>query len=748
MPLSALKNSVIGIDAAYYLERILTISREPLLSALGGWPLAYGLVVRKDLDDLQSAGFKVHFVFNGLDYGTEDDPFKSTNAASNLIAKAFQLYEAENTTDAVKEFKAAGVPTSAALSEFLKKVLYDLKVEFTVAPYSAFAQLAYYEKDPSQFVDAIYGPSELFLFGVDKLITKFTLSYDVLEVSESGTSTKASSFSLDNSTFSWIDRRECLEQLGHISPEVFIDACMLTGSNLMDTFPPFRNSQLFSSGYSIRDAVKLLVTHGPSVSGVCAQYQDDKKIKQLDYLDRYKRVMTAIKHHVVITKNGNVETLDSAHAPFDVHDCIGQRLPEELMYYLFRGMIRPRVLNWLTSGKINVTAPYAGGETQAYQKLVKEQLLPWRGQALCLLADSINRYYGKKEVTTRFWFDANTEQKLNLKDLLPSQKNALRTWRVSDQLISERKDELEQSEGPGSSYLFGAIRSIASQSFITKTLGAKESQPLRTTREVVTNVVWRFLQLRQYVDENHNLTAWGKFLVQTMENLGSGSSREQTEAAFITTELLRLGILNPSTVSASYSGASTYTTDADRRNSMFISWVASLGKIRHHAIGYSGPLNRQLLAFQSIVSEVRASLRDLIEMSLVSLFLEGDADRDRKDWMDISLSLPFYEDTSCAVGILFKSYLDELAKMDEPTSESTRVEVKDKAQSWLKHGDFRGSFDDSLRLWDAVSLRIVILVQILANSVFKVYDSVRSFDELSGAKPLWDEVDQWLALRR
>ena len=68
-----------------------------------------------------------------------------------------------------------------------------------------------------------------------------------------------------------------------------------------------------------------------------------------------------------------------------------------------------------------------------------------------------------------------------------------------------------------------------------------------------------------------------------------------------------------------------------------MSWVASLVKIRHHAIGYSGPLNRQLLAFQSIVSEVRESLRDLVEMSLVSLFLEGDAERERDDWMNISL---------------------------------------------------------------------------------------------------------------
>ena len=111
-------------------------------------------------------------------------------------------------------------------------------------------------------------------------------------------------------------------------------------------------------------------------------------------------------------------------------------------------------------------------------------------------------------------------------------------------------------------------------------------------------------------------------------------------------------------------------------------------------------------------------------------------------------SLPFYEDTSCAVGILFKSYLDELSKMGEPTALATRTEVKDKAQSWLKHGDFRGSFNDSIRLWDAVSLGIATFLRMYTDKIFKVYHSVKAFDELTGAKPLWDEVDQWLALRR
>lgn len=278
---------------------------------------------------------------------------------------------------------------------------------------------------------------------MDKLITEFKLSYDVTEISDNGVSRRISSFALVNSSFSWIDRRDCLEQLGNISTEVFIDACLLAGSNLIDTFPPLRDPRQYNAGYSLRDAVKLLLIYGPGISGVCAQYQDDPKVKRVSYLDKYKRVMTGIKHHVVITNGGNVETLDAVHAPNDVHECIGQRLPEELTMYLSRGMIQPRVLNWLTSGTILITVPYAGGEAPEYQNLVREQLLPWRRQALCLLADSIHRYYQSKEVTTKFWFDESIEQKLNLKDLLPSQKITLRTWHVSDQMISDRQIDLE-----------------------------------------------------------------------------------------------------------------------------------------------------------------------------------------------------------------------------------------------------------------------------------------------------------------
>lgn len=301
----------------------------------------------------------------------------------------------------------------------------------------------YYERDPSQFIDAIYGPTELFLYGVDKLITKFGLTHEFVEFADDGISRRFPRLSMDASTFSWIDRRDCLDQLGHISPEVFIDACILAGSNLIDTFPPLKDAEVYGQGYSIRDAVGLLMSNGRSITAICTQYQNDKGVKRMDYLDRYKRVLTSVRHHIVVTKSGSVETLDAKHAPDDVHDCIGQRLPEELNMYLFRGMIRPRVLNWLTSGTIWVAAPYDGGDSPEYQNLVKEQLQPWRKQALALLAYSCHRYYQRKEITVKFWFGEQHEQKFNIGDLPAGLKDTLRSWHVSNEVITARQQALE-----------------------------------------------------------------------------------------------------------------------------------------------------------------------------------------------------------------------------------------------------------------------------------------------------------------
>ena len=70
---------------------------------------------------------------------------------------------------------------------------------------------------------------------------------------------------------------------------------------------------------------------------------------------------------------------------------------------------------------------------------------------------------------------------------------------------------------------------------------------------------------------------------------------------------------------------------------MLVSRLACLGKIRHESKRWSGPLSRHLLAYQTLASNVVGSLRDLMEMILAAILLEGLVDRDRSDWTDISL---------------------------------------------------------------------------------------------------------------
>ena len=65
--------------------------------------------------------------------------------------------------------------------------------------------------------------------------------------------------------------------------------------------------------------------------------------------------------------------------------------------------------------------------------------------------------------------------------------------------------------------------------------------------------MWRFLHLRGYVNEKHQLTDWGEVLRAALD--ASGSRKDQEEAVFIAVELLRLGLVTPDTLFLGYAGA-------------------------------------------------------------------------------------------------------------------------------------------------------------------------------------------------
>ena len=165
----------------------------------------------------------------------------------------------------------------------------------------------------------------------------------------------------------------------------------------------------------------------------------------------------------------------------------------------------------------------------------------------------------------------------------------------------------------------------------------------------------------------------------------------------------------------------------------------------HPLKGYSGPLSRHLLAYQCLVSSMRSCLRDLIESVLATLFLESDAERVREDFLQIaeeyclllnswlahlltSARLPFRDDFSAGLGVLTKTYLDELGLLEKPMEETQKGSAMHRVENWLIHTDVTGSFKRAGELWDAF------------------YEGVRSASPKcikDDERKRWREVDQW-----
>ncbi|KAJ6144472.1 hypothetical protein N7470_008367 [Penicillium chermesinum] len=710
LPLSALKGAVIGIDASHYIHQHLVnqSTREALLGALGGFPFALRTNIEKELQAFKSLGVGLVFVFNGLDFGRKDQRSNSTTPASpRSFEQAWDLYDQQQADQVVDAFSNAGpeaadqpqtsgTPPPETLYRFLQRILLQNGIPFMVAPYSAAAQLAYLGRGTNPVVDAIYGPSELFLFDVEKLVIRIET---------------------DPAQFTWLTKQTLQEELGRLSNEQFVEFLLLLGSPFLRSCPLFETPGFPGKTPNVRDALPMYNSAGRNALTLCAQYEEDRRMQEFQYTDLYKRAYMNVKHHVYMDVDGRVALMEPETASSDMHEIIGQRLPEELYFYLSKGILGPDIPNFLTSGEVRISLPLGAEDTEVYRQLVGDTLTPIRIQSISLLTNSLHRFYQVKEITVRPWFDENSDRKTNLKSI-PSVKETIQGWKVKNESLPESIQKLQAPRGT----LKFAVQSLNDPDFVA-TSSAKQENP------ILSNVLWRFLQLRGYVDAKHNLTVWGKALSHALADVTPSDNLE--EAIFIAIEMLRFDLLNTQNWFSSVSGGPMRGSDEDKTFNMLVSRVACIGKLQHKNIGYSGPLSRQLLCYRSLISEVRSALRNLVEVVLASLLLSGEADRDRNDWSELGLKLPFIDDNDCGLGIAVRTYLDDLPLQANPTSPEARAEVKSKGKEWFQHSEsFTGNLDLAFKLWD---------------SVYK--GTQHAGKEIKDAK-LWDDANKWLSERR
>ena len=375
-------------------------------------------------------------------------------------------------------------------------------------------------KQPTQYIDAVMGSSDLFLYDTERII----LSIDT-----------------ERSSFCWLSLDACRERLNRVPPETFRDSLLLLGGPYLPIFPALDRMGLKSAGP--KDALNLLNSAGRSVVQLCNTYREDPQMQSTDYADRYKKAIVTIRHHVIMDTEGVVAPMQVERAPGNIHDFIGQRLPEELYFYISRGLISPRVPNWLTSGAINLSLQPGVEDSEYFHRLMGDQLVPLWTQSLVLLANSLTRYYQVRSVEVRPWFSAG--RIINLKDE-PSIKDQISSWKIRESALPE----ILGSNSAFSTYLTG----LEDSKFVAQTTTKPEGGTvLKSQNEILANVFFRFLQLRGYIDSSHKLTKWGKALQAAFA--ASDPKDHPEETILLGVEMLRLGLINDKDMFITASGA-------------------------------------------------------------------------------------------------------------------------------------------------------------------------------------------------
>ncbi|TFL04970.1 PIN domain-like protein [Pterulicium gracile] len=146
LPLSVLSESRIGIDASFYIQNLLESepSREPLLAATGGLPLALTQRIEADLRVLEKLHIKPVFVFPGLAPNKRRHLVQmehNQNDACRDRREAWTKYENDQEDAATRLWEKSNSISHWELWRMVLRVFRHRNVEFLVAPYMAWAQV-------------------------------------------------------------------------------------------------------------------------------------------------------------------------------------------------------------------------------------------------------------------------------------------------------------------------------------------------------------------------------------------------------------------------------------------------------------------------------------------------------------------------------------------------------------------------------------------------------------------------------
>ncbi|KAK2465487.1 hypothetical protein APHAL10511_002379 [Amanita phalloides] len=666
LPLSVLTDSRLGIDASYYLQNLLDspASRESLLAATGGLPLALIQRIESDLRNLEKLHIKPVFVFPGLipNKRWKSHSYGEINEACRDRREAWAKYEEGQEEAATKLFEGRSCFVQWDIWRMVLRIFRHRNVEFIVAPYLSWSQLIYLQRHPKSYIHAIYGSTDILLYpGVDKLITSLDLNSP-------------------NPSFTFLSKKNLVHDLG-LSEDQFLDVAILVGFDHSLAFPPIAQDSALKATV---DMIKYYKTGHAAVTG----FGEHPAVKAVQYMDHYARTRAMIKFSLIISSEGVVLPLPLATAPVpnhgqhyhhptaadvpnDLHEVFTNRLPDEIYFYLSRGLLGPQALVWLTTGQIMENPPLDNGDTTEYRRFVKEVVTDGqtgpRATALALISSVSHSFWTGRKVIGHFWFEQGGPHNHNQKPVQhyshPTAQLAERVagWHVPYSVVEE---ELRRQHSSTIDFAL-CLGATAGEKLAarTKIKPTPAQGPLDKKDEVVANVIWRFLELRGFLLNSHNHSPLARAMYAALEQTRINDKFQDPLYLFL--ELVRAGVMHGHLWSGrAFSGGPSFGTDEEKSCMLLVMRVLSIVPLNFKPQAWSAPLSRELLVFNSFVRSLTRALRTLLEVTVLNMLLRGDARKAREDFLDIALSLPFQGEVNTGFGVLAKVYLDALTHIN------------------------------------------------------------------------------------
>lgn len=653
--LHALKNTRLGIDLSYYLRQVLSSpeSAEPFVAAIGGQPLALMSRIESDVRVLEQHRIKPVFVLHGLSPAKRTRPFSYEDRRPVQRKRAWDAYEQENVELSKQQFATSNSIHFPDLYRAVLRMCRHHQIEYIVAPYQATGQLVLMERHAKQYVHAMYGPSELLAFeGVQNVILHMDLRH---------------------SKFQYVSKAALVREL-QISDAEFLDTALLVGMEYCSTFPALQDEStglVHTVGAPSLRAVAQLVNQYRGGFLLCNQFAEHPMVAKSAYIDQFCHASAMIRYSIVLSPDGGAivplplalhEKGPKPEIPSDLHEIFSFRLPEQVLLYLSRGLMSTSVLGSLLSGFVIESAPLDNGETQEYRDFVRtyltEDLTSPRCVAIALICAAMHPFWRQRKVSAVYWFqpqiDATVPHDSNITQQLIAR---VEHWHVPAAML----DEELRRQNSSTIDIPLCLQTTADPARAKRTIVARDATVphLEKKDELVANSLWRFLELRGFLNAEHTHTAYGRALYTALQQTRVNDRLQ--EPLYLALELIRAGVLHARLYSETeYSGGPSFGTPAEQQNMLLVMRALSLLPMAFKAQAWDAPLSREMLVFNSFIKSLTRSLRSLVEMVTLSLLLRTEARQQRDDYVDLSLSLPFQSDTNTGMGILFKCYTDAL----------------------------------------------------------------------------------------